>query len=600
MRRITSPFRAPSALPIHVQFTSPILILLFLFEIQSPTMTLAFTTTTTPAASFRSIQNRQNNNYYYQKQQNQQHGSTPSSLCRPSSLPSLHFVGKNHHYNPFLLTTKPQNNVEDGERKLNVFQKAKNKFVSRPGTYLIIPCIAALVGWFTNWLAVQMIFYPIQYWGIPLYRRPEVPLGVIGWQGIVPCKTKTMSLAMCDMVTTQLLTVKEAFSRLNPHRVANLLAPQVPALGMEVINDITAATKLPNFFTKVIPSIPSMVYGGLDSVQQSILQHNTKQFLIDLVKDMQRNIDSIFSLDSCVVSQMVQDRAKLGELFRKCGQKELDFLTNSGLWFGFLLGIIQMIVALFWDNPWSLSIGGLIVGLATNWLALKWIFEPVNPTKFGPFVLQGQFLRRQVEVSREFSKFFATKILSSPRLWTSMLTDPTTAPAFHTLFGKHFAKYCNKISQGLFRYSPEPETMDLLTRSAIEKLPNHLHVIHDYVDKTLGLEHTLRVKMEKMTSERFERVLHPIFEEDELTLILAGAVLGFIAGLIQQGLETGTLKIPSLSKFVPKPISSGFNRVRSLSQSLLQQIRRKFTKNSSSKTEEGPDGDIGQSSSETK
>ena len=49
-----------------------------------------------------------------------------------------------------------------------------------------------------------------------------------------------------------------------------------------------------------------------------------------------------------------------------------------------------MAVALFFENSWTSSIGGLIVGLATNWLALKWIFEPVNPTKVGPFILQGR------------------------------------------------------------------------------------------------------------------------------------------------------------------------------------------------------------------
>jgi uncharacterized membrane protein YheB (UPF0754 family) len=242
---------------------------------------------------------------------------------------------------------------------------------------------------------------------------------------------------------------------------------------------------------------------------------------------------------------LYEDRTKLGQLFRKCGQKELDFLTNSGLWFGFLLGLIQMAVALVWDNPWALSIGGAIVGLATNWLALKWIFEPVNPTRFGPFVLQGQFLRRQKEVSVEFSKFFSEKILSSPNLWSSILNDPSTTPSFHAMFGKHFGQFCNKISLGLFQGTPEPQVIALATRKALEKLPNHIHVLHEYIDKTLGLQETLRVKMEAMTSLQFERVLHPIFEEDELTLILAGAVLGFAAGLVQQGLETGAIKIPN-------------------------------------------------------
>lgn len=202
-----------------------------------------------------------------------------------------------------------------------------------------------------------------------------------------------------------------------------------------------------------------------------------------------------------------------------------------------------MVVALFYDNPWTLSIGGLIVGMATNWLALKWIFEPVNPTRFGPFILQGQFLRRQKEVAAEFSKFFANNILSSKQVWNSILTDPTTSPSFYALFAGHFIKFADRI-KGCLRINVEPEVVQMATNRAMEKLPNHIPVLHSYIDRTLGLESTLRVKMEAMTSSQFERVLHPIFEEDELTLILAGAALGFAAGLVQQGLETGKIKIP--------------------------------------------------------
>ena len=37
-------------------------------------------------------------------------------------------------------------------------QRAIAKFKARPGTYLIIPCVASIVGFITNWMAVQMIF----------------------------------------------------------------------------------------------------------------------------------------------------------------------------------------------------------------------------------------------------------------------------------------------------------------------------------------------------------------------------------------------------------------------------------------------------------
>ena len=61
-----------------------------------------------------------------------------------------------------------------------------------------------------------------------------------------------------------------------------------------------------------------------------------------------------------------------------------------------------------------------------------------------------------------------------------------------------------------------------------------MHVLHEYTDDTLGLKELMREKMALMTPREFERVLHPIFEQDELTLIVSGAVLGAIAGFIQQ------------------------------------------------------------------
>jgi hypothetical protein len=183
------------------------------------------------------------------------------------------------------------------------------------------------------------------------------------------------------------------------------------------------------------------------------------------------------------------------------------------------------------------------VGFATNWLALKWIFQPVDPVQVGPLLLQGKFLRRQKEVAAEFSDYFANNILTSHEIWKSILTDPETKPAFTNVFSENFQHFVGRVVRGL-RLPIKAKTLDAITYKAVEKLPDHVHVLYPYMDETLGLEDTLRVKMEQMSSRKFERVLHPIFEEDELTLILAGAALGFAAGLLQQALETGRIVVP--------------------------------------------------------
>lgn len=464
-------------------------------------------------------------------------------------------INKDANNNKKKINNETQKKSKRQKYFIQPIQKAILKFKSKPGTYMLIPLIAAIVGWFTNWLAVQMIFYPVKFKGIPIFIKPEVPLGFIGWQGIVPCKTRTMSESMVYMVTSQLLSVQEVFKRLDPSCVADLLAPEVPKLSLGILDDIlhtTLPTKgIGKGLARSLSSLPSALFIGLPQQSQEIITKMNHTFLKDFTKAMQDQISSLLNLKNCVTRQMMMDRTMLGTLFQKCGQKELEFLTNSGLWFGFILGLIQMAVALFWDNPWSLSIGGGIVGLATNWLALKWIFEPVNPTKFGPFILQGQFLRRQKEVAKEFSAFFATNILTSEQMFTSILTDPETKPIFDNLFSQHFIKFATAVSSGL-GVLPEPQVLKMAAKRAVERLPQHIGVLHSYVDDKLQLQETLRVSMEGMTSAQFERVLHPIFEEDELTLILAGAVLGFMAGLVQQGLETGKIqiRIPSWKEVV--------------------------------------------------
>jgi len=45
------------------------------------------------------------------------------------------------------------------------------------------------------------------------------------------------------------------------------------------------------------------------------------------------------------------------------------------------LGLGQAIVALFVDNAALTLIGGAAVGYVTNWIALLWIFNPIEPTR---------------------------------------------------------------------------------------------------------------------------------------------------------------------------------------------------------------------------
>ena len=70
---------------------------------------------------------------------------------------------------------------------------------------------------------------------------------------------------------------------------------------------------------------------------------------------------------------------------------------------------------------------------------------------------------------------------------------------------------------------------DLLVRDIGKIIPYS----YDYQDEALEIEITVSEKMGALRSIEFERVLHPVFEQDEIKLIVVGGVLGAIVGIIQ-------------------------------------------------------------------
>lgn len=382
-----------------------------------------------------------------------------------------------------------------GSIVMAVGREAWRQFILSPIAYMTIPVVAALVGYGTNWVGVKMIFYPINFWGVTIKRWPEQPLGLIGWQGIVPCKTNKMSRRLVDIITTKLLSLKEAFSRLDATTLADLLEPSVAS------------------------AIEKDARWGEAWI--GILRPNLRPVLIDLVKEMQRDIDSILDLREVVSSAFMRDKVLLGELFQKAGRKELEFLVNSGLSFGFLLGIFQMILWICAPNSWTLPVGGALVGYITNWVAIKLIFDPVEPTKVGPFVFQGLFEKRQVEVSSEFSEFLAERVLTSQRLLNEIST------------GRFRGRYQALVRKAVPGFVPDEVTQAAASALTKLSLEPRTHPLHVYVDKALGLQPTLNERLCKLSAAEFENLLHPVFAEDELTLIFAGGVLGAAAGALQ-------------------------------------------------------------------
>jgi len=204
--------------------------------------------------------------------------------------------------------------------KLSLINLKKN-----PLSFMLIPICAAIIGYITNWVGVNMLFYPSKWWGIPIYKIEGQPLGFFGWQGIVPAKRVAMATRIVEITISNLISIPEVFNRLKPYELAKLLSPTIKE------------------------SIPIAHIPGISSVLNLLLRKTSKSII--------KNVENIVDIKTLVVSGLTTNSNVLVNLFQKVGNKELKFLIDSGFGFGFLLGLLQMIQWMFLPYNWTLPVG---------------------------------------------------------------------------------------------------------------------------------------------------------------------------------------------------------------------------------------------------
>lgn len=405
-----------------------------------------------------------------------------------------------------------------------------SEFLETYGVYLqflSIPIISGIVGWGTNVLALKMTFYPLEFWGIKPF---------LGWQGIIPSKAAKMAKISVDLWTTKLVNVKELFAQLEPEMVAEEMRPQFDRISKEIMDEVMEKQS-PDVWKKIPESVKRMTYARISRDMPDIVA--------DIMLDVKDNIEEVFNIEEMVVNRLTADKQLMVEMFLNCGKEEFKFIERSGFYFGFLFGLIQMAIWYYFPEWWILPLAGLIVGYATNWLALKLIFEPVEERSVFGMKFQGLFIKRQKEVSEEYAKMLTAEIFTFDRIFAAIING-TTKDKFIDLVLKHAERGIDEgvgISKPVVSLVAGKGNYDKMKNIVLEKvimeMPSSVNPVLSYADEVMDLETVFRTKMQALSPPEFVSFLRPVFQEDELKLIMIGAVLGMAAGFAQLYLVFG-------------------------------------------------------------
>ncbi|KAA1175217.1 hypothetical protein FWJ25_07250 [Marinobacter salinexigens] len=379
--------------------------------------------------------------------------------------------------------------------------------------------MAAVVGWFTNWLAIQMSFYPVQFIGI----------GSVGWQGVIPRKAEKMAHICIDRTLQQFGDLNAVYQKLEPQRIVE-----------QVVSQVTP--RLDEYIDEVMYEIQPVLWDNLPLfLKNRIYQWAREQLpsrIEELMEDFGDDLDDLVDLKALLSRELASHPDLMNRIFQQAGSVELRSVINRGAGIGAILGAALVPLWTHYPEPWLLPIGGFAIGFLTNWIAINLIFSPLRPRRVLFWKIQGLFLRRQSEISDIWAKLVAEELITVEKVADAMVNG-NQGERTRAIIQKHLRPL---LDNSIIMKLSAQVTVGMTGYTELKKVMNQKAVLATrdvFSDPDFNRERApvvaevLSGQMKSLGPVEFQDILRPAFREEELRLMLVGGIFGAMAGALQ-------------------------------------------------------------------
>jgi uncharacterized membrane protein YheB (UPF0754 family) len=387
--------------------------------------------------------------------------------------------------------------------------------------YLSMPFVAAFVGYTTKLLFLQMLYKPLEFRGF----------WIIGWQGIVPRRAGKVAATTIELLTANLLKPEELLDRFDAKEALEELREPLTVMIDDLSREVADLVR-PGLWD----ALPE---AGRRAVQQRV-QNQAPAMVEALLQEMRQDLSRYIDLQYLAVTTLVRNKAKLNDLMKAVSVRAMAFVRRSGIWFGFGIGLVQMVCWGYFHNPWLMPGFGFAVGFLSDWLALTMLFRPHQPKRyFGLFRHHGVLHAQRDQIMRDYSKILAEDLFAPDVMLDAVLHGPTADKLFDTVSREvsnaidrqaGVAQPLVRLAIGTQRYR---QVKDTIVRLVNERLPETMTLASDYTMRTLDIQNVIIDKMSQLSDEEYEAMMRPVFKDDEPLMIATGAVLGGLVGELQ-------------------------------------------------------------------
>ena len=190
----------------------------------------------------------------------------------------------------------------------------------------LIRFISAFIGWFTNWIAIKMLFHP---------REPK-KLGFMTLQGIFPKRQRQFAEKLGKLVADELLSFEDIRHKLtDPQKIKSIIP---------LVED-----HLEHFLRKKLPDampVLSMFIGDttIKQIKDVLVQELDVLFPVMINKYLENTKDEL-DLERIVTEKVAGFSSdKLEQILNGIMSREFRFVEIIGGVLGFIISIIQLLM----------------------------------------------------------------------------------------------------------------------------------------------------------------------------------------------------------------------------------------------------------------
>lgn len=189
----------------------------------------------------------------------------------------------------------------------------------------LTPFLTGAIGWFTNWVAIKMLFHP---------RRP-LSIAGLKWQGLIPRRQEQLALEAAEIIEGEILQQHAIHNEIRKIDLSPDLEKAAHALVWDRIGPQLQA----------IPLLGGFINEGILAKFEVIAAAEIKKEAVPLMEQVATRFEGSVDLKQLIEKNIAAfDLERLEAIVQQVAAREFRTIERLGALLGFAIGLLQVLL----------------------------------------------------------------------------------------------------------------------------------------------------------------------------------------------------------------------------------------------------------------